>query len=82
MEIEDFRYDPATVNVKVGTTVRWKNEDDAPHTVTSNTGGALVLNSGILQENDTYTHTFTLSGSYHYHCSLHPDMQGTVNVTE
>jgi plastocyanin len=80
VEIEDFEFYPAVLNVKVGTTVRWKNEDEAPHTVTSNTGG--VLNSGMLDENETYSHTFTASGTYNYHCNFHPNMTGAVVVTE
>jgi plastocyanin len=80
VDIEDFEYDPAVLNVKVGTTVRWKNEDDAPHTVTSTGSGG--LNSGTLDENETYSHTFTASGTYNYHCSFHPNMTGAVIVTE
>jgi plastocyanin len=81
VEIEDFEYEPATLNIKKGTTVRWENEDDAPHTVTS-TGGTLVLNSGVLDEDETYSYTFTNTGSYHYFCTIHPEMKGRVNVTE
>jgi plastocyanin len=80
VEIEDFEYYPATVNIKTGTTVRWENEDEAPHTVTSNNTGG-VLNSGTLDEDETYSYTFTNTGSYSYHCSFHPSMVGTVNVS-
>jgi plastocyanin len=81
VEIDDDAYDPAVVTVKKGTTVRWENEEDESHTVTSDTGGTLVLNSGTLNEDDTYSYTFTNTGTYNYHCQFHSFMHGTVNVT-
>jgi hypothetical protein len=38
------------------------------------------LASGILQEGDTYSHTFASAGSFNYICSLHPFMTGSVTV--
>ncbi len=80
VEIEDFEFYPQVLTVKQGTTVRWKNEDRAPHTITSTgTGG---LNSGTLDRNEHYSYTFTGTGTYNYHCSFHPTMTGAVIVTE
>ena len=36
---------------------------------------------GQLQDSGTYAHTFTQPGSYTYHCTVHPNMTGTVVVT-
>src|SRR5690242_13161011 len=33
--IKEFAFGPASITVKVGTTVTWTNEDQDPHTVTS-----------------------------------------------
>ena len=66
---------PTTITVKVGATVTWTNADIMPHTVTGS-----AFDSGQLQYNQTYSRTFSTAGSYDYHCSNHPVMQGTINV--
>lgn len=66
---------PATITVKRGTNVIWTNRDLSPHTVTGNGWG-----SDTLQPDSTFSHTFNTVGSYDYKCSIHPAMNGTVNV--
>jgi plastocyanin len=73
--IRNFAYAPRTLSVKAGTTVKWKNADAAPHTVTSGSAGSNVLN-----RNGTYSRTFTRRGTWAYICALHPAMKGTVVV--
>jgi len=79
-----FGYTPDVVTVVIGTnnTVYWTNNDAAPHTVTSDTAGLFDSgNSGPLtSQGGTYQFTFTTPGTYAYHCSFHPWMQGTVVV--
>jgi len=43
-------------------------------------GAAPELSSGNFSAG-TYSHKFTTAGTYLYHCSLHPNMQGTVIVS-
>ena len=76
--ITGFAFQPAALSVKVGTTVTWTNNDNASHTVTSNAGSE--LNSQTLSNGGTYSHTFTVPGSFSYHCAIHPSMQGSVTV--
>jgi plastocyanin len=74
-------FSPASLTVPRGSTVVWKNQDLAPHTVTCDPGllpdGAphnLVLlpedaepwNSGDLYTGQSWSHTFTQSGQYIY----------------
>lgn len=66
---------PSTVTVKPGTKVTWTNQDSMAHTITGNGWG-----SGQLSYGQSYSHTFLANGSFDYHCSNHPVMQGTVNV--
>ena len=73
----NFAFSPATLNVPVGTTVTWTNNDGTTHTVTSDTG---VFNSGDISPNATFSYTFNNTGTFTYHCSIHPYMQGTVIV--
>lgn len=76
-EIEDFAFVPATLNINVGDMVEWRNRDNVSHTSTSDDG---VWDSGLLALDQTFTYTFTLAGSYPYHCSPHPFMTGTIVV--
>jgi plastocyanin len=75
--IKEFKYAPAVLTVPVGTTVRWVNHDEEPHTVTSTTGG---FSSAGLVNNDTFAQTFKKPGTYAYTCALHPQMRATVVV--
>jgi len=76
---KDDMFDPGTLNVQVGTTVRWVNNGKHPHTVTSNDG---KWDSGELQPGASYTVTFMTAGTYKYHCKLHKGMEGTIVVGE
>jgi plastocyanin len=77
--IQNFAFSPATITVKVGTKVTWTNKDSAAHTVTgdSNDGPA----SGTLAQGASYSFTFSKAGTFSYACSIHPNMKGTVVVT-
>jgi plastocyanin len=75
--IDNFTFSPATVTVPSGTTVTWTNQDDMVHTVTE---ANRLFSSKGLETGDTYSHTFTVPGTYTYFCSLHPRMTGTVIV--
>ncbi len=77
--ILDFRYSPTTVRVPAGTTVTWRNDGRAPHTVTSTDGGP--LDSPILSTGESYRRRLDRPGTYAYLCTLHPEMVGRVEVT-
>ncbi len=72
-------YSPATVTVVIGVnnTVVWTNKDGVPHTVTL---VDKLFDSGNMNSGDTFAFTFTTPGTYHYSCSYHPWMKGTVIV--
>ena len=74
--IDNFTFSPASLTVKVGTTVTWKNHDDIPHTVVS----AGKFRSKTLDTDDGFSFTFTAAGDYKYFCSLHPHMTGMIKV--
>ena len=77
VSIKDFKFAPVEVNIKVGETVVWTNEDSVPHTVESSDK---TLKSDELSKGDTYSHTFTKAGKYNYACGIHPSMHGSVTV--
>jgi len=75
--ISDFKFAPETVTVSAGTTVTWTNADSTQHTATADDGS---FDSGVLAQNATYSETFDTPGTYTYHCTIHPNMVGTVTV--
>jgi plastocyanin len=85
VSIRDFTFTPASVTVKVGTTVRWTNNGPSAHTTTSDMG---AWDSGVLSPNaGTFEMTFSTTGTFPYHCSIHPPsvypgFVGTITVTQ
>lgn len=75
-------YSPNPVQVSVGSTVTWTNDDSQPHTVTSGQNATPDgrFDSGIMASTATFEHTFTEAGEYPYFCLLHPNQVGTVSV--
>lgn len=79
VNVENFRFTPAAISVRQGTTVTWTNKDDEAHTVFFAFDGSkspLLVNGS-----NTYTKTFTTAGTFTYHCTIHPFMTATVTVT-
>ncbi|MFF1568690.1 plastocyanin/azurin family copper-binding protein [Streptomyces sp. NPDC058293] len=81
IEIKNMAFAQPKLTVKVGQTVKWVNEDTAPHTVTT-TSGPAKLDSGNLQKGDSWSYTFTKAGTYKYYCAVHPDMTASITVIE
>lgn len=77
VEIKNFAFGPDTLEVAVGTTVTWTNNDEAPHTVTQDGGG---FQSGKIASGATFSYTFDTAGSFTYHCEFHANMKATVVV--
>lgn len=77
-----FAFSPATLTIKVGTTVTWTNMTQAPHTVTSDDGKSFDSGSSnpIAASGGTYRFTFTKAGTFTYHCQIHPFMKATIIV--
>lgn len=82
--MQNNTFEPDMLSVPAGTTVTWTNRDAAEHTVTevaAPTGGA-GPDSGRLREGQSYSLNFVTPGTYTYRCTLHPEMTGTITVTE
>ena len=77
VKIDNFSFGPADLTVAAGTTVKWTNRDDIPHTVVSTDG---VFKSKALDTDDSFAYRFDKAGTYPYFCSLHPKMTGKVIV--
>ncbi|HZC04504.1 MAG TPA: cupredoxin family copper-binding protein [Ktedonobacterales bacterium] len=76
--IQNFAFQPANLQVKVGTTVTWTNQDTAPHTVTFR--DSALTSSALLQKGQSFSYTFTKVGTFSYYCQVHPYMTAQVVV--
>jgi plastocyanin len=70
-------FNPNPLTVAIGTSVTWTNTDTITHTSTADAGG---WNSGVIAPGTTFSVSFPTSGTFTYHCTIHPDMVGSVVV--
>lgn len=77
MNMQNFAYQYATMQVRAGTSVTWTNRDSAPHSVTFKNG---MKDSGLLYQGQSFSYTFNTPGTYQYYCTVHPYMVATVTV--
>jgi len=81
VNIQNFAFSPASLSVTADTVVRWTNNDGSTHTVTSTTVPANgTFDSSSLTSGSSVCFKFTTTGTYNYHCSIHPSMTGSVAV--
>ena len=78
VNIKNFAFSPAAISVQAGTEVTWTNQDADAHTVTFDGDGS---GSPAFQNGEIFKRSFSAAGTFKYHCSLHPYMQGEVVVT-
>ena len=82
VEVKVFQFRPGRLDVKVGSSVTWVNQDDIGHTVTSGTpaspGG--TFDATLAGTGSTTTVTFAPRGVYPYFCSRHQAMRGEIRV--
>ena len=60
--------------------VRWELVDGGHNVVSLDTGDRFTSSGWMANDGDVYSITFDTPGVYHYHCSPHPDMVGTITV--
>ncbi|MGN6616983.1 MAG: cupredoxin domain-containing protein [Ilyomonas sp.] len=77
VSIKGFAFSVSTLNVAEGTKVTWTNNDATTHTVTADDDS---FNSGDIAAGQTYSRTFSVAGTYNYHCVYHSMMKGSVVV--
>ena len=74
--MKNAAYNPKSVEISVGDTVKWTNMDSIDHGVEGS-----ILKSGVMPPGQSYEFQFTTPGIYDYKCPLHPaDMTGTITV--
>lgn len=76
--IRDFTFEPAYVQIAVGQTITWTDQQPGIlHTVTSDDGS---FNSKDMASGSTFSLTFPGNGTFSYHCTIHPRMHGVIVV--
>jgi plastocyanin len=80
----DTSYQPNPISIKRGQTVTWLNGDVVSHTVTSGTDNDVnagkQFDSKAILAGQSYSRTFSKSGTYEYYCFYHPSMVGEIIV--
>lgn len=72
-------YSPSPASVSAGQTVAWRNQHSQTHTATSDDG--TTFNTGNIAPGTTSAPiTMTSSGTFAYHCTLHPSMVASLVV--
>ena len=78
--MKGFAFNPQRVEGKVGQKVTWVNEDDAPHNAVAQNGGDLKTKT--FERGGSASYTLDEAGTIEYICTVHPQMTGTITVTE
>lgn len=78
VQIVKSGFTPASATVSVGDTVTWKNADSVNHQVVANDGS---FASPVLKPGDTFSETYSKSGTFRYHDALFTSRKGTITVT-
>jgi plastocyanin len=75
INIQNNAFNPSSVQIAVGGTVKWVNVDSVKHEPKGR-----VFDSGPIGQNGTFEYTFKSAGTYNYQCAIHPSMLGTIKV--
>ena len=80
--IKDYQFIPQEITIKKGQTLRWENREKRQyHSVWFEALGEEEPEDYLFPE-DIYERVFATPGIYPYRCGPHPEMLGTVTVTE
>ena len=74
--IKSFTFEPQQLVVNIGDTIRWTNEDLAPHTATATDGS---WDTGEIVRGDSRSIVVVEGMETAYFCAFHPHMKGAIN---
>jgi plastocyanin len=77
VQIDNFKFAPATIRVDVGARVTISNQDSTAHTATANDGS---FDTDDIDPGGSKTVALTKAGRFAYHCEIHPFMHGVIVV--
>ncbi len=79
VEIRGFAFDPSDLTIRPGDTVRWTNQDFAPHTATADDRS---WDTGVIASGESASITFDEADVHPYHCDIHPSMTARISVED
>jgi plastocyanin len=83
VSLKNIAFNPTSVTIAKGGTVKWTNDDSVGHDVTKKGGPGPKFSSGPaggMQKGDTFQQKFTTAGTIDYVCTVHPNMKATITV--
>src|SRR5690242_12886871 len=78
IKMAQVAYAPAQVAAHVGDTIEWVNNDIVAHTATARNGAWDVM----INPNAKASVMLKSSGTIDYYCKLHPNMVGSITVSQ
>jgi plastocyanin len=75
----DIKFDPENATAGVGQEICWINEDTVDHNAVAESGAD--FESELFGEGETFTATVEQPGTVEYVCTIHPGMDGTIEIT-
>ncbi len=78
INIQAALFAPTPLNMYLGPKVTWTNTDTDVHSIVSD--DATSFNSGNISTGGTYSFTPLTTGTYAYHCGIHPTVKGIIYV--
>lgn len=78
VNITDGRFDPRVLDVEIGGSVMWINDDVTSHDLKFMAPNK--ISSGAIKPGGAWIHTFSSAGTYDYYCDIHNTMKGSVVV--
>jgi plastocyanin len=80
VQVDDYFFRPAYARIEPGDSVTWLWRGQDVHNVTSRKGATEAFASDDLLPGAQFSRSFPTPGRYAYHCTLHPEMRGVVQV--
>jgi len=79
IEVSHNSLEPASVSISSGDSVTFHNKVEMPggHSIVAEDAS---FSSPDMAKDESWSHTFTEAGTYHYHIKQHPDAKGEVVV--
>ena len=74
-----LQFSPTSQTAKVGQVIEWTNTGTVLHNITFDEASCLTDNA--FQPQATWDIKFTQAGTYPYHCTIHPGMDGSLTVS-
>jgi plastocyanin len=78
--MKNIKFQPEAIRVKAGQEITWTNDESVPHDVAATSGAD--FKSETFGKGGTFKFTPTKAGTIEYECTLHPGMDGKIEVVE